>query len=326
MGLVYRLSGGVPRIINTLCDRALLGAYVQSKERVDRATLAQSARELFPRHKAPRHNLLLVGGSAFLITGAVLIAAALYQHEQRKLQAAASAGPAISAIPTARMMAAAHTVEDARLAVLPTTLEWPAGVPRSSSKALADAALFRTWGFDYREGTDLCSQAESAGLSCRTGRSGLDELLHWNRPAILQLRDQQGREFYATLTRLDDKAASFAIGNETMAVALGALALQWSGSYTLLWRSPPAQQRNIQMGERGPVVEWLSKHLALTQGGEMATGKPPVYDADLMLQVKKFQLAQGLVPDGIAGPQTLMRLIGVADQAAPKLVAVRGEP
>lgn len=325
MRQVHRLSGGVPRIINTLCDRALLGAYVQNKERVDRATLAQAARELFPRQKAPRHNLLLVGGSAFLLAGAVLIAAALYQQEQRKQQAAASAAPAISAIPTARMMAAAHTVEQAGPAPLPT-LEWPAGMPRSSSKALADAALMRTWGFDYREGTDLCRQAESAGLNCQIGRGGLDELLHLNRPAILQLRDKQGREFFATLTRLDDKAATFAVGNETMAVALGALALQWSGSYTLLWRPPPAQQRNIRMGERGPVVEWLSKHLALTQGGEMVPGKPPVYDAELMLQVKQFQLAQGLVPDGVAGPQTLMRLIGVADQAAPKLVAVRGEP
>ena len=41
MGRVYRLSGGVPRVINVLCDRSLLGTYVQGKERVDRATLAQ---------------------------------------------------------------------------------------------------------------------------------------------------------------------------------------------------------------------------------------------------------------------------------------------
>ncbi|HEY5293778.1 MAG TPA: AAA family ATPase, partial [Burkholderiales bacterium] len=47
MGRVYRLSGGVPRVINVLCDRSLLGTYVQGKERVDRATLAQAAREVF---------------------------------------------------------------------------------------------------------------------------------------------------------------------------------------------------------------------------------------------------------------------------------------
>jgi len=39
MGRLHRLSGGIPRIINVLCDRALLGTYAQGKERVDRATL-----------------------------------------------------------------------------------------------------------------------------------------------------------------------------------------------------------------------------------------------------------------------------------------------
>jgi general secretion pathway protein A len=72
-------------------------------------------------------------------------------------------------------------------------------------------------------------------------------------------------------------------------------------------------------------VAWLSKQLAVTQGGDMKTTPDPVFDADLMLQVKQFQLAQGLVPDGIVGSQTLIRLSAVADQAAPKLIAVRGE-
>src|SRR5450759_2544429 len=56
MGRLYRLSGGVPRVINVLCDRALLGAYVQGKERVDRATLAQAAREVL--HLQPRKDLV----------------------------------------------------------------------------------------------------------------------------------------------------------------------------------------------------------------------------------------------------------------------------
>jgi general secretion pathway protein A len=45
MGRVHRLSGGVPRIINVLCDRALLAPTCRAR-RVDRATLAQAAREV----------------------------------------------------------------------------------------------------------------------------------------------------------------------------------------------------------------------------------------------------------------------------------------
>lgn len=62
MRRLYHLSGGVPRLINVLCDRALLGAYAQGKERVDRATLDQAAREVLhqppPSRWAPRQLAL----------------------------------------------------------------------------------------------------------------------------------------------------------------------------------------------------------------------------------------------------------------------------
>lgn len=44
---LYRLSKGIPRLINILCDRALLGTYVQSRTSVDTATLSTAAREVF---------------------------------------------------------------------------------------------------------------------------------------------------------------------------------------------------------------------------------------------------------------------------------------
>ncbi|MDE2147668.1 MAG: AAA family ATPase, partial [Burkholderiales bacterium] len=44
---IHALTGGVPRRINLLADRALLGAYAQGRARVDRATVRQAAREVF---------------------------------------------------------------------------------------------------------------------------------------------------------------------------------------------------------------------------------------------------------------------------------------
>ncbi len=43
---LYRASGGIPRVMNTICDRALLGAYVQRLPSVDKATLLKAAREV----------------------------------------------------------------------------------------------------------------------------------------------------------------------------------------------------------------------------------------------------------------------------------------
>ncbi len=44
---LYHLSHGIPRLINILCDRALLGAYVQNQPNVDVKTLDQAAKEVF---------------------------------------------------------------------------------------------------------------------------------------------------------------------------------------------------------------------------------------------------------------------------------------
>ncbi len=60
---IHALSGGVPRRINLLADRALLGAYAQGQQRAERSTVQQAAREVFgdgtpsrgrPRFSVPR--------------------------------------------------------------------------------------------------------------------------------------------------------------------------------------------------------------------------------------------------------------------------------
>jgi general secretion pathway protein A len=152
----------------------------------------------------------------------------------------------------------------------------------------------------------------------------LDELRQLNRPAALLMRDGQGREFHAALIALDDKTATFVIGAETRTVARGALAAQWAGQYTLLWRMPPDARENILRGERGPAVQWLIGQLAQARGQVADTTKVPLFDDALERQVKQFQLDRGLIPDGLVGPQTVMRLAGVGDRSAPKLLPRQG--
>lgn len=41
-----RLTGGVPRLLNIVCDRALLGTYIEGKDRIDKQTLVRAAREV----------------------------------------------------------------------------------------------------------------------------------------------------------------------------------------------------------------------------------------------------------------------------------------
>lgn len=324
MGRLHRLSGGVPRVINVLCDRALLGAYVQSKERIDRATLAQAAREVFHQPPARRSSMFRALAAVLILLAGGALVMAVYQQEQKDTKTMTVQQTVAKRDAPAEPARAADKTEDAKPgAALPDTLEWPVDAPRARSKAMAYAALFQAWGANYR-GAGECQQAEGLGLRCRTSRGGLADLRQLNRPAVLQMRDDHGREFYATLTSLDDKTATFAVGAETRPVAINALATQWSGHYTLLWRMPPGARESIRPGERGPAVEWLSRQLALLQGRAADTIKDPAFDDALARHVRQFQLAQGLVPDGAVGPQTLMHLSSAADQTAPKLFSGQG--
>jgi general secretion pathway protein A len=44
---IFELSSGIPRLVNVLCDRALLGAYVENKYLVDTKIVEQAGREVF---------------------------------------------------------------------------------------------------------------------------------------------------------------------------------------------------------------------------------------------------------------------------------------
>ncbi len=70
---LYTFSGGVPRLINIICDRALLGAFVKGQERVDSAVLIRAAREVFGRDekRARRKKMLQLSVIALLLSGTI---------------------------------------------------------------------------------------------------------------------------------------------------------------------------------------------------------------------------------------------------------------
>ncbi len=313
IGPIYRLSGGVPRLLNVLCDRALLGTYVQGKERVDRATLDQAANEVFPPPAGGgRGRRMLFAGAAVL--AALAAGLVIYQKDQPTSAAPPPAPLAAAGSPAAGPASAAR--------VLPALLAWPADEPRAESQRQAFSALFKAWGSDY-QGPASCQQVGSLGLACRTSKGNLGELRRLNRPVVMSLRDVERKEpaFFATLLKLDKDSATFAVGSKTTTVALTALADQWSGQYSLLWRKPPEPYTPLRQGDRGPAVAWLSRQLALFDGAGSGKDAEPVFDAAMVRRVKHFQLSQDLEADGAIGPRTLMRLAGLGDTLAPKLSA-----
>lgn len=97
---LYRYTRGTPRLINVICDRALLGAYVQGNEVVDRRTLDSAAREVLGEHRLPSAGRRLGWAVAALAaTGVLAGLIATYPFSLAGRLALSSASAPTAAIP-----------------------------------------------------------------------------------------------------------------------------------------------------------------------------------------------------------------------------------
>lgn len=333
MRRLHRLTGGVPRLINLVCDRALLGAYVDGKPQVTRAILDKAAREVFgiaaPRPRWRRLGFAALAAGCGLFAGGYLVRPAWFGLPNGLappvLALIAPAPPlpkaeAAEPAPAPKAPAVAPPTSPPVSASPPATLAWPPpGIARERSEGLAFRDLFKLYGvaFNADAGVAPCQAATEVNLRCLSGRGGLADLLRFNRPAVLTLGDSRKAPYYALLTELDKDAATLVLDGETHRVPLADISPHWSGDYVLLWRPPPGGRSVLAPGSRGPAVAWLRQHLG--EAADDSNTRPAQFDPDLLRRLKAFQLAEGIVPDGIAGALTLARLDQRLDKSLPRL-------
>jgi len=302
--LVHRLTQGVPRRINLLCDRALLGAYVENSREVTPAILRRAAREVFAQdpgtgpRRAPRWAL----GAGCLLAGAALSAAAWQVLPRSAPHAAPHAAPA---------PLVAHAAPK-------TAVPLPAAPLALATQEQALRELGQLWGQALPPG-EPCQGAPRLNLRCYTGRGGLYELRLLDRPAIVALHDGPAVG-YAVLTAIDGDTATLAINGQRQTVSLGAFASRFDGEFTTLWRAPRAYRDQVGQGDTGPDVDWIAARLAALD----KVAAPPAgqaMDEATRRQLRAFQSAQNLKADGLAGPRTYMRLNQLGGVTEPRLLA-----
>lgn len=208
-------------------------------------------------------------------------------------------------------------------------LSRPAGYSGRDTREMAYRALYTQWHVPYYSGKDrssMCAQARSAGVRCLMGKGAVGDLIAMNRPAVLRFKDKTHGDYYGLLTALDGETATLTLGDETRTVDTREIAERWTGDYLLLWRAPPEYRGTLKPGSRGPAVAWIERQVALAQGRAAPIGENPIYDEKVKRQVRAFQTAAGVAPDGIAGPKTILRLPNAgAATRDPVLKAVRSE-
>src|SRR5258707_1187724 len=104
---VHRVSGGIPRVINIVCDRALLAAYTGEQHQVSARLVRESASEVFGRRLAPSWltPLATVLSLMVLAAGAWALWQLLPRATRKPAAAPASLAPSAPAQPAATVPA-----------------------------------------------------------------------------------------------------------------------------------------------------------------------------------------------------------------------------
>ena len=350
---IHQLSRGVPRRINLLCDRALLGAYASGRASVDRAIVDKAAAEVFggaadaaPRGWRQRRSAwwtgagllgaLLLGALAFGVTpllqgtlraGAPRLAGDSARGAPNVRPAASAVAPLVALLLPALVATTTAASASAPAAPRPLVVTDPHQILQSTTRDEKQAwrELAPAWQLALGEG-DPCPAAQRQQVPCfKTPNSTLALIRQLGRPGILTLRDGGAAPAYAVLTGLTENLASLRLNGASQTVSLAVLATLWQGDFATLWRAPEGYTALIGLGSTGPLVDRLAAQLAALDGSAPpAAGQP--FDAALKARVHAFQLAQGLKPDGRAGPTTFMQLNRVRGTAEPRLSILAAAP
>ncbi|MDH5388093.1 MAG: AAA family ATPase [Gammaproteobacteria bacterium] len=326
---LYRLSKGIPRLLNVLCDRSLLGTYVQNKTIVDTKTLSTAANEVFGELKHVQNKSKL--GKALRITTiatvtAITIILIIILLNNRPIETPGDAVTSIQndvtdEVTTEELIATEQAgKEPAEIQNFVDPVKDYILSSADQNKEVAFSSLLMRWQPNYNSKTNKSICNDSAhGLSCFNHRGNLNSLRKLNRPVVLKLYNDDGKAAYMVLDYLNKNKAILNTGQDSLEIDTALLEKYWYGEFSLLWQPPPFYQQAILPGSNGDIVQWLGQQLTRLYG----YGKTPTiydtYSKDLITQLKRFQQSKGLIADGIAGPLTLIHLNTAIGTQAPTL-------
>lgn len=323
---IYYYTGGVPRLVNILCDRALLAAYARGRTRVGAWRVRAAALELEPAHRPANHSMRWLGGLVLL---AGLVVAGAWQFvpdwsARLGLNATEIISAAVQqenhAPPAAPATDSALSPDDA--SNLPNT------PPLQLTQLLADTSvptdtdtafglLFSRWSLQYAEfpGQTGCERAAQAGLRCLFAAGTWNNLRQLNRPAIVELVDESGARHHILATRLDGERVTLSFPDRSYEYPLAEIDRVWFGKYLILWNAPAFSDKTVRRGMRGPSVAWVRDVLAQYGLPRSTAPASDVFDAELDNRVREFQRRHQLQDDGIVGTMTLVYLSTYASHA-----------
>ena len=299
---VFRYSGGVPRLINIVCDRALLFGYVAESREISGRMVKNAIAEIRKEERGAAHTLHKAVPWFLAAFAAVFILILL------------ESVPGIRTL--FRLPHAGSDATGTAPAHIPLLLSRElSGIPESESALNAFNAVMKLWNVPPVSGQgamdfpgDLEEQAARRGLTISRCTVSIIMLGRMDCPAVLEfaLPGTAGKRYLA-LTGVERGmflvTPSFSGRNALTSEDLKSF---WTGSAYLVWKNfhtiPPLTSKGAS-GKEVAFLQQLLKDARVYSGTNSG-----FFGRKTLAAVRKFQEANGLEPNGEAGAETLVLL------------------
>lgn len=332
---LYRASEGVPRLINLISDRALLGAYAEGEHQITRAHIKRAAKEVTGgiRNRSLRtgsggpakSQLALLAASILL---AIIATLWLLDSPDSVNKALADSNPEVQ---TGGTIERDETTDPVPAEQSPEPAEPAATLPASfvldnhaMPRAQAFVELFGIWGKDYNPTAfpNACDHARNSGLRCLERQGSRRSLEFIDRPALLVLKPENGEARYAVLRSLDGDTATLAVPGGTETVPFRELERYWFGDFQVLWRVPEFMTGDGFYGDESGQELWIGARMMEIADRLAGSGPESTRIKRLAMeqQVRWYQEQKGLTVDGIPGAMTIIQMNNDLKVRVPRLV------
>jgi general secretion pathway protein A len=337
LDLLFEYSGGIPRLINLIADRALLGTYASENKQVDKAILQQARNEVLgetalttastTRQSALPYILLLVAATVLLWvwnasntplnTNMIVAQPSLHVQtipkptlkiKEEGKSKTSQENTLVTKTPEVTDGKAIQTAKQQH--ILSTTNVNQAFVP-----------LFQAWDIIYNPVADgdACTFAQQHQLRCLRQLGDIADMRSLDKPAALSISNEEGLKAYATVLKLAGTTATLASEDIYAEVPLSRLALFSHNDFTLLWKAPKGYDAPVRPSHSGALVATLAEQVTQALHQSWIGAPRTEYDDTLKEQVKTLQRQEGLSPDGVAGPLTWIHINALNHLGSPSL-------
>ena len=349
MTALFKLTQGVPRLINLICHHAMLAAYATGTKTVSAKLVKAAAVEIFDIEKPKQKSSGRLGWSlVFCAVVALLVGVAFYadQLPSKTLLNAqfvevpvnvesrdeTAAQPLIEVVESLPLIVEVES-QPLNLPIEPEEIVLEPKPKPETAPVLFETleppvfnnpftGLFAFWSVEIEP---LFSEEEVYSVATENELGAeklnnllLSELIELDRVGIVWVRDDNRLKSYV-LTAIDSGSVNLQGVKGERQETLEWLAENWNGAFLYLWHRP-IDILSLRLGDKNSVaLDWLQSRLLQIDDIYQPIITGGYFNEAVRLQVLNFQQKQGIRADGVVGQQTIMKINELTMSSLPRL-------